>query len=52
MNDVLSVGRNAFANVVGNQVVPVIVLSVDCGMVATTAGGKFDSILYYHLFEF
>jgi hypothetical protein len=43
MNDVLRSGINATANVVGNHVVPVIVLSVD-GMVATTADGRLDSI--------
>ena len=44
MKDVLRAGINAFANVVGNHVVPVIVLRVDCGMVATTEAGKLDSI--------
>ena len=44
MKEVLRAGINAFAKVVGNHVVPVIVLSVDRGMVATTAGGKLDSM--------
>jgi hypothetical protein len=44
MKDVLRVGINAFANVVGNHVIPVIVLRVDCGMVATTEDGRLDSM--------
>src|SRR5665648_126734 len=45
MNDILSEGRNAFARVDGNHVVPVSVFRVALGMAATIAGGKTDSIL-------
>jgi len=44
MNEILSEGIKAFSRVEGNHVVPVIVLRVDCGMVATTEAGKLDSI--------
>ena len=45
MNDVRSEGINAFANVVGNHVVPVIVLRVDCGIVATVEAVRLDSMV-------
>ena len=44
MNDIWSDGKNAFAKVDGNHVVPVSVVRVALGMVATIVGGKTDSI--------
>jgi len=43
-NEVWSEGMNATANVEGNQVVPVKVVRVELGMVATSAGGRADNM--------
>ena len=45
IKDTFRAGRNAFANVCGNHVVPCIVFKVVCGMAATTDDGKADSTI-------